>query len=702
MKISKYIFWISAFVITTLFFAFGQTDRVYACNPASLKVLNTLIDFTYPSDSPVVINDSPTQDSNIYARASTSGCDEEGLGFAFTISYLATNGHWGILQEAGTSNNWSYLKMSGGELQYRIGVQWNGSLYETDQYFWAMTKTASSSNIGRNSAFLSWALRMPHYGKVSCSSTSLCASSSPSSLFPFYLLIGTDPNILYNRSTDAREIKVEGGWKDYDIGKVRITWYVDNYTVSNLNPDTTYFWRIRGDHPSIPDSYFAGGSFKTLPAAPPPTVTTKDATDKSYTGATLNADVNPNGDWTSIYFRYSTTNPGTCNNTFGNLASSESPTFTGTTSVPYAVPVSGLYPDTTYYFCALAKNSGGYGYGSILSFKTLSSQTLRSDDNSKEADFYIDYQDDWAQKNILVPKTGLFKLWVYGQGYGTYQTGNTSFIKVNNDPNKQITFNPIDKFGANYSWQSFDIPAGWLQEGNNTFYFSEPWDNSHWTWNNLIIGVDTNSSGNSYGCFFDGVNKYCFNNINSTIPITGELMIYLEPVCSGNISLTLNPPSATAGSLVTPTASGLSYCSGKTINFELVTTTGTTAVGSCLSEFSGCTGQAFTAPNSTSTYRALVDKNDNKSTQDPGENKLAILTVTSAPPPGGTALPTTTTSTCGAKDLKLLEGLLTTPGQSVSTTTTDSIKCIIDPRAAFLPDAIPSFDDLKSLYYTQK
>src|SRR5262249_10253479 len=59
----------------------------------------------------------------------------------------------------------------------------------------------------------------------------------------------------------------------------------------------------------------------TVTAAPSaPSVTTAAATGVTSLAATLNGTVNPNGAATTGWFRYSTVNPGTCNDTFGTRA----------------------------------------------------------------------------------------------------------------------------------------------------------------------------------------------------------------------------------------------------------------------------------------------------------------------------------------------------------------------------------------------
>src|SRR5262249_37747698 len=79
---------------------------------------------------------------------------------------------------------------------------------------------------------------------------------------------------------------------------------------------------------------------------------------------------------TTAWFRWSTTNPTTCNDTFGNRVPSSSGTGLGAGSVAvsynYYTSTTGisLTPGTTYYFCAIASNSFGTSFGAVLSFTT--------------------------------------------------------------------------------------------------------------------------------------------------------------------------------------------------------------------------------------------------------------------------------------------------------------------------------------------
>src|SRR5690606_1830694 len=95
-------------------------------------------------------------------------------------------------------------------------------------------------------------------------------------------------------------------------------------------------------------------------------------TPVTATSATLNGSADPNGFSTTGWFRYSTTHPGVCDDSFGIRAPGIGGTSlgSGTTGVAYSQPISSLVPGTTYYFCAIASSSVGTSFGEILSFTT--------------------------------------------------------------------------------------------------------------------------------------------------------------------------------------------------------------------------------------------------------------------------------------------------------------------------------------------
>ncbi|MDQ3036072.1 MAG: hypothetical protein M3Y87_26965, partial [Myxococcota bacterium] len=139
-----------------------------------------------------------------------------------------------------------------------------------------------------------------------------------------------------------------------------------NRSISGLSPGTTYYYCAIADNSE--DTAF--GALLSFTTHAVPTVTTSAATLVTSSSATLNASADPNGATSSGWFRYSTVSPGACNNTFGTLTTTTA-LGAGTASVAYSRAISGLTPGATYYYCAIASNAVGTGYGALLSFTVL-------------------------------------------------------------------------------------------------------------------------------------------------------------------------------------------------------------------------------------------------------------------------------------------------------------------------------------------
>jgi hypothetical protein len=110
-----------------------------------------------------------------------------------------------------------------------------------------------------------------------------------------------------------------------------------------------------------------------------PTAATSAASNVMTTSASLNGSGNPNGEATTGWFRVvASTNPVTCNDTFGTRVPATSGTGLGTAtgSVPYSIMTTGLTPGTIYYFCAITSNASGTGFGAVLSFTTPSAPVV--------------------------------------------------------------------------------------------------------------------------------------------------------------------------------------------------------------------------------------------------------------------------------------------------------------------------------------
>jgi YHS domain-containing protein len=141
-----------------------------------------------------------------------------------------------------------------------------------------------------------------------------------------------------------------------------------NQFVTGLSSSTTYFYCAIAQN----SEGTAFGTVQTFTTLAAPTVTTQAATTVTGSSATLNGQGTPIGSAATGWFRFSTINPGTCNDTFGTRTPFSGGTSlgSGTSAVPFTANLTGLSPGTTYFFCAIASNAVGTGVGAVLTFST--------------------------------------------------------------------------------------------------------------------------------------------------------------------------------------------------------------------------------------------------------------------------------------------------------------------------------------------
>jgi hypothetical protein len=135
------------------------------------------------------------------------------------------------------------------------------------------------------------------------------------------------------------------------------------YDLTGLSPDTTYYFRAKGDGGIYGTGYGEEQAFTT--GANPPIVATTDAGNLTSTSAALNGNLLSLGSSTSVdvSFVWGTTQGGPYPNSTTPAVRSSTGSFSSS--------ISGLTPLTVYYF--RAKASGGiYGvnYGQEMSFIT--------------------------------------------------------------------------------------------------------------------------------------------------------------------------------------------------------------------------------------------------------------------------------------------------------------------------------------------
>ena len=107
---------------------------------------------------------------------------------------------------------------------------------------------------------------------------------------------------------------------------------------------------------------------KTPPTSKP-AASTETAEQVTYATANLYANINPNGDPTSFYFQLGLSSAFTAN-TFVQSAGA------GRTALRVGTPVTGLTPDTTYYYRVVALNAKGQTLGAVKHFVTPTSAAV--------------------------------------------------------------------------------------------------------------------------------------------------------------------------------------------------------------------------------------------------------------------------------------------------------------------------------------
>jgi hypothetical protein len=132
--------------------------------------------------------------------------------------------------------------------------------------------------------------------------------------------------------------------------------------VTSLQPLTTYHFRARGLTSANVNVYGSDVTFTTAPS--PPTVVTTAATSITYSGATLNGTVNPNGGIATVTFNYGLTT------SYGNTVTATQSPVSGSTVTSVSAPITGLQPYTTYHFQVVGTNAGGTSNGNDMTFTT--------------------------------------------------------------------------------------------------------------------------------------------------------------------------------------------------------------------------------------------------------------------------------------------------------------------------------------------
>jgi hypothetical protein len=166
---------------------------------------------------------------------------------------------------------------------------------------------------------------------------------------------------------------------------------VGKATITGLALHTVYFYRVLATNATGTATDATAGQFETeTTTAPAVEVESLEAKDQTETTATLTGKVNPNGAATTIKIEYDTspyTDPGEPGH--GTTVTDPTP-LTGNTPAVFAIPLTGLKPDTEYHWRLTATNAAGaatptvdqtFGYPTQPSEECPNEQ-LRAENNS--------------------------------------------------------------------------------------------------------------------------------------------------------------------------------------------------------------------------------------------------------------------------------------------------------------------------------
>ena len=190
-------------------------------------------------------------------------------------------------------------------------------------------------------------------GNVTTSTASLAGTVNPEgTATQYYFLYGTS-STLSGASQTSMQAAGSG-----------TTAVAAGANLTGLTLNTTYYYQLWASN-GAGSSAGAINSFKTLAMVPVPTVSTGAATSVTSTTATLNGTVNPNGASTNVSFLYGTSSTlaGASSTPTQNIGS-------GGTAQAVNANISGLVPNTTYYYQVQGTNSAGTANGAINSFST--------------------------------------------------------------------------------------------------------------------------------------------------------------------------------------------------------------------------------------------------------------------------------------------------------------------------------------------
>ncbi len=196
---------------------------------------------------------------------------------------------------------------------------------------------------------------------------------------------GEDTDAWFEWGTNSSNLTHDTSWQDVGSGSSDIDF---SDTIYGLDEDTTYYYRAVAENDNGKDF----GNVKSFTTgegeeeSDKPDVTTLSATDIEDNEARLRGEVYPNGEDTDVWFEWGTSRYNLNRETSSEEIDSD------TTVSTFSEVIDDLEEGEKYYFRAVAENSEGKDYGSVLSFTT--DENGGGDDGPEIKDVDVDDIDD--------------------------------------------------------------------------------------------------------------------------------------------------------------------------------------------------------------------------------------------------------------------------------------------------------------------
>ncbi len=294
-------------------------------------------------------------------------------------------------------------------------------------------------------------------------------------------------------------------------------------SILTLSPNTTYYFRAAA---SNSNGTFYGSilSFTTSVSINPPTVSTVIATNKTTTSARLHGVAVIPGSLSTVgYFEYGST---------ASLGSTTSSQNLGSSLVAsFADTITGLNPNTIYYFRAVATNANGTAKGNIFVFKTSSiSPNVIEENITEESPSVISENTVSSELLNITTSVDTVALGDEVQYFVTYKNDsskNFENVKINIQLPQEVTFDGSTS-GTVDSNNAVEFDPGTMAAGENDLLTINGHINANATPESVIVTTATMTYNLAGSLSEKNELAYVTNHVGSGNTLAGASILSLE------------------------------------------------------------------------------------------------------------------------------------------------------------------------------